>query len=88
MKIKKGFEKRKIGNRYIVITTGELSKKLNVIIEMNDTSSDIWDCLDKGMSIEQTAQALCGKYDISLEKATSDTEKLVEQMKQAGIFEE
>ena len=87
MKIKEGFAKRKIGGRYIVVATGQLSKELNIIIEMNDTSSDIWDCIDKGMSVEETAAFLAGKYDISPDIALRDTERLIEQMKQAEIFE-
>ena len=88
MKIKKGFAKRKIGSRFIVVTTGELSREMNVIIEMNETSSDIWDFIEKGMSIEETANALSEKYGIDYEKALSDTEKLVAQMKETGIFED
>ena len=88
MKIKKGFAKRKIGERYVVVTTGELSKKLNIIIEMNDTSSDIWDYIEKGMSENEIAQALCDKYNISIEKAKADTLSLIEKMKETGIFEE
>ena len=88
MKIKKGFAKRKIGARYVVVTTGELSREMNIIIEMNETSSDIWDMLDKGMSAEETAKALSEKYGVDYEKALSDTEKLISQMKETGIFED
>ena len=87
MKIKEGFAKRKIGSRYIVVTTGQLSKELNIIIEMNDTSSDIWDYIEKGMDVDSIAEALSEKYGISFEKAKSDTQKLISQMQQAGIFE-
>ena len=88
MKIKNGFAKRKIGNRFIVVTTGELSREMNVIIEMNETSSDIWDMLEEGMTVEQTASALSEKYGVEYEKALSDTEKLVAQMKETGVFED
>lgn len=87
MKIKKGFAKRKIGSRYVVVTTGELSREMNIIIEMNDTSSDIWDMLEKEMSVEETAKALAEKYEIPYEKALSDTKTLVEKMQETGIFE-
>lgn len=87
MKIKDGFAKRKIGSRYIVVTTGKLSKEMNIIVEMNETSSDIWDYIEEGMNTDQIASALSENYGISLEKAKSDTEKLIEQMKEAGIFE-
>lgn len=88
MKIKEGFAKRKIGSRYIVVTTGELSREMNVIIEMNDTSSDIWDYIQKGMDIDEIAAALAEKYDISVDKAKQDACKLIEQMRETGIFED
>ena len=88
MKIKEGFAKRKIGARFVVVTTGKLSKEMNIIIEMNETSSDIWDMIDKGMSVEDIASALSEKYSIDYEKALSDTEKLISQMKETGVFED
>ena len=87
MKIKDGFVKRKIGSRYIVVTTGELSKKMNVVIEMNDTTSDIWDFTEQGLNEEEIACKLAEKYDISQEKAKKDTEKIINQMREAGVFE-
>ena len=88
MKIKEGFAKRKIGARYVVVTTGKLSKELNIIIEMNETSSDIWDMIDKGMNVQDIAKALSEKYGVDYEKALADTEKLISKMKEAGIFED
>jgi len=88
MKIKEGFAKRKIGERYIVVTSGALSREMNIIIEMNETSSDIWDYVEQGMNIEEIAQALAEKYEISKEKAKDDAEKLIAQMAQAGIFKD
>ena len=88
MKIKEGFAKRKIGARYVVVTTGELSRELNIIIEMNETSSDIWDMLEKGMSVQETAKALSEKYGIEYERALSDTENLISKMQEVGIFED
>ncbi|MBR3738745.1 MAG: PqqD family protein [Eubacterium sp.] len=88
MKIKKGFAKRKIGTRYVVVATGELSKKMNIIIEMNETSSDIWDLIEKGCQTEEVAKALSEKYEIPYEKALEDTQKIINQMKETGVFED
>ena len=57
------------------------------MIELNETSSDIWDCIVKGMDVEQIANKLSEKYEIPFDKAKADTEKLIENMKNAGIFE-
>ncbi|MBR3149413.1 MAG: PqqD family protein [Eubacterium sp.] len=87
MKIKDGFVKCKVGEDYLVVTTGNLSKENNIMIELNETSSDIWDCIVKGMDVEQIANKLSEKYEIPFDKAKADTEKLIENMKNAGIFE-
>jgi hypothetical protein len=88
MKIKKGFVKRKIGSRFVVVTTGALSKVNNIIIEMNDTSNDIWDLIEQNKSIDEIAQELVKKYGIPFEKAKDDVTVLIEKMKEAGVLEE
>ena len=88
MRIKNGFMKRKIGDKYLVVTTGELSRKENMFIEMNETSSEIWDLISKGCNSEEIAQALCEKYKIDREKAQADVNKLITSMKEAGVFED
>lgn len=87
MKIKDGFIKRKIGSKYLVVTTGELSKENNIMIELNDTSSDIWDNIANGLSKAEVAHCLVEKYNISFDKAISDVQNIVEQMRNAGVFE-
>lgn len=87
MKIKDGFIKRKIGDKYLVVTTGELSKSLNMMIELNETSSDIWDCVADGLSVDEIASFLAKKYGISPEKANADIESIINQMKNANVFE-
>ncbi|MBQ7203039.1 MAG: PqqD family protein [Eubacterium sp.] len=87
MKIKDGFVKCKIGEKYLVVTTGELSKKNNIMIELNETSSIIWDCINDGLEIDDIAKKLSNDFSISLEKAKADTQKLIDSMANAGIFE-
>jgi hypothetical protein len=87
MKIKDGFVKCKIGEKYLVVTTGELGKTNNIMIELNETSSDIWDGVAAGLSTTEIAAKLCEKYAISAEKAQADTDKIIGNMKDAGIFE-
>jgi hypothetical protein len=87
MKIKKGFMKRKIGDKYLVVTTGELARSNSMFIELNETSNEIWDYVEKGYDEEIIASRLSKKYGISHKKALSDTKKLLSEMEQAGIFE-
>lgn len=88
MKIKKGFVKRKIGDDYLVVTVGELSKTNGIMITLNETSSDIWDMVEKGYTKEKIAEELTKLYNVSLEKAALDTEKVINLMAENGIIEE
>ena len=87
VKIKKGFIKRKIGDKYLVVTTGELSRTNNMFIELNDTASDIWDMLEKGYGRDKIVSKLCKKYDVPAEKAQTDVDGLITSMQNAGVFE-
>ena len=87
LKIKDGFVKCKVGEKYLVVTTGKLGDSNNIMIELNETSSEIWDFISKGLTAQEIAAKLSEKYQIPLEKAQSDTDKLIENMQKAGIFE-
>lgn len=87
MKIKKTFVKRKIGDKYLVVSTKKNGSQ-SMFIELNETSSDIWDLIAKGYDADKIAAALSKKYSVSLDKAKADTVKLINNMKQANIFEE
>ncbi len=80
--------KRKLGDKYLVVTTGALSRENSMFIELNETSSDIWDWIEKGCNKSEIADRLCEKYNVGREKAEQDTERLIASMQQAGIFEE
>ncbi|MBQ7741119.1 MAG: PqqD family protein [Eubacterium sp.] len=87
MKIKKTFVKRKIGDKYLVVSTDKKNSG-SFFIEMNETSGYIWDLIEKGLSKDEIAKALSEQYGIDYEKALTDTEKLIQSMSKADIFEE
>ena len=87
MKIKNGFSKCKVGDGYLVVTTGELSRTNSIMIELNETSSDIWDLIEKGYDEEKIADKLVKKYSVDKETALSDVIGLIAKMTDAGIFE-
>lgn len=87
MKIKDGFIKRKIGSKYLVVATGELSKQNNIMIELNDTSNDIWDGVASGLNENDIASNLVEKYGISFDKALADVNSIVAKMTEAGVFD-
>lgn len=88
MKIKKGFVLRPTLGYIVVVATGELAGKFNGMIKLNETSADIWRWIDEGLSREELINRYADTYKVSLEIAARDYDAMVEQMNEAGVFEQ
>lgn len=87
MKIKKGFVKCKATDHWVVVSTGELSKTFSAMIQLNDTASEIWDGIEKGLSAEEITSLFVSEYGISEEKARESVDRIIVQMTESGILE-
>ena len=54
---------------------------------LNDTGAFIFEKLQKGSTPEQTAEALTGEYDVSLDTASADVKNTVASLIEAGVAE-
>lgn len=88
MKIKKGFVKRKILQDYVVVPTGKENKDKRIIIRLNETGSDIWDCIIKGKTVNETAEFLNGKYDVTVKEAIISVENFLSALKKENLLDE
>ena len=88
MKIKEGFIKHNIGEKSVVVATGELSVHFHGMIELNQSGSDIWDEIAKGADVPQIVETLSQKYEEDPAFLEADVLKLIGQMKDAEILEE
>jgi len=88
MTIKKGFVLRPTLGYTVVVATGELAGKFNGMIKLNETSADIWRWIDEGLSREDVISRYTGTYNVTTEIAARDYDAMVEQMKEAGVFEQ
>ena len=86
MKIKQGFIRRKIQDKYVVVATGDASKTYRNFIELNQTASVIWDEVKNGKTIEQIAELFVKEYGITIEKATQDINKTIDLLIKEGII--
>lgn len=86
MRIKKGFVLRDVAGQTMVIATGEASKNFHGLIKLNDTGKFIWKGLTEGLSQQEIARKLSETYEIELQKAQEDTQKLISQMDRAGFL--
>ena len=87
MKIKNGFILRKVPGMNLVMPTGKNVKTFNGSLMLNDTGAFIFECLQKGSTPEETAQALTQEYDVSLDIATTDVQNTIASLIEAGAAE-
>ena len=87
MKIKDGFILRKVPGMNLVMPTGKNVKAFNGSLMLNDTGAFIFERLQKGSTPEETVQALTQEYDVSLDIASTDVQKTIDSLIEAGVAE-
>jgi len=87
MKIKNGFILRKVPGMNLVMPTGKNVKEFNGSLMLNDTGAFIYEKLQKGATPDETAQALTQEYDVSLDIASTDVQKTIDSLIEAGVAE-
>lgn len=87
MKIKEGFILRKVPGMNLVMPTGKNVKSFNGSLMLNDTGAFIFERLQKGSTPEETVQALTQEYDVSLDIASTDVQKTINSLIEAGVAE-
>jgi hypothetical protein len=88
MKIKNGFILREMCGEFIVAAEGLEHINFNKLISLNATAAYLWKkIVDKEFTTEEMAQLLIDEYGIDMELAMTDSAKLMEAWKDAGIAE-
>jgi hypothetical protein len=54
-------------------------------LNLNDPAALIYEQLQAGKSVEETAAALAAKYDVTLETAIADVQETIESLREAGV---
>lgn len=88
MKIKKGFVVRDVAGNTVAVPTGDLVNEIKAIINLNETGKFTWELLqNEDLSIDEIAEKLVERYKIDKERAKLDTQKFIEQLQNANVFE-
>lgn len=86
MKIAEGFILRKLGNNYVAVAIGQTRKNFNGLIQMNETGSFLWNCLQKECTKEQLITQLLENYETDYAQAESDVEEFLQKLQNAQIL--
>lgn len=82
----KDFVLRKVCGMNVVLPTGLQIKDFGGALNLNDTAALIYEQLEAGKSIEETAAALETAYDVTHERALADVQKTIDSLREAGVM--
>ena len=88
MRIKNGFELRKICGENIIVAHGLDNIDFTKVISMNESAADIWNSVvDRDFTVEDMVKALLHNYQVDEKQAVEDSEALLKQWIEAGLVE-
>ena len=85
LQLNKDFVLRKVCGVNVVLPTGLKVKDFGGALNLNDTGALIFEQLQAGKTIEETATALVAAYDVTLETALADVQDTIESLREAGV---
>lgn len=88
MKFKNGFVLRRILGDAVIVATGEAAKVFSGMVKLNETAAQILEDANAGLSKEDIAAKMSKEYEIDIETAKSDVDKIIAEMVAAGVIEE
>lgn len=88
MKIKKGFTVRNIAGSNIVVPVGNAEKIFNGMITLNESGAFFWNALLKDTTVDEVVKKVTSEYDVDEERAKTDVEKFIEQLRENNLIEE
>ena len=90
MKIKEGFERKKIGQHEMVYRTKE-DGKMDLWFALNETGVFLWDHLLEGCSLSDLVEKMTQEYDAEAGEAEmirEDIQEYLEQLRSMGDLED
>jgi hypothetical protein len=86
MKIKDGFIVKKIADKYMVISTSQVS--FDKMQTMNETGALLWDVLSEGGDVDSLTAKLLSEYDVDEKTARLDAEEFISKLRDADLLDE
>ena len=72
----------------IAIPVGKTALRRTDMILLNDVSKTIWDCLARGMDVEDIVSAVTDAFDVSAHEARTDIIEFCNQLRSLQLLED
>ncbi|MBQ9673101.1 MAG: PqqD family peptide modification chaperone [Ruminococcus sp.] len=86
-KVKDNFLMNKIADEYVVIPRGTEALDFNATVVFNESGAFLWDLLQDFKDIDNLADALAQKYDISIKVAQDDCVEFIKKMQNNKLLD-
>ena len=89
MKRKEGFVLREVCGEKVIVGEGLGAIDFGKLLSINDTAAWIWNEAGRqgDFTADSIAEALCEVYEVDLETARVDVDRILTQWKELGILE-
>ena len=89
MKRKEGFVLREVCGEKVIVGEGLGAIDFGKLLSINDTAAWIWNEAGRqgDFTVDSIAEALCEVYEVDLETARVDVDRILTQWKELGILE-
>ena len=87
MRINGEFVLREIAGEYILVPIGNSAMEINGMITLNEVGVFIWNKLQDECTREELLKAVLDVFEIDEEKAKSDLDEFLQQLKTANLIQ-
>ncbi|MDO4467551.1 MAG: PqqD family protein [Bacillota bacterium] len=87
MKLKYKFEIMEMEDGYVAVPIGEDADKLHSIINLNESSYQIFEILKEETTMEKVVDALLEKYEVPVEEMDRIVRTYIQQLQKDGLLE-
>lgn len=87
MRIKEGFVLRTMLGEHVVVGEGLAQVNFNRLLSLNSTAAYLWESVvGKDFTVEDLAQLILDKYDVSQEQALADSDSITKTWIEQGVL--
>lgn len=87
MKVKSGFECKKVLDDHMVIPTGGRMTEFMGTVILSESAASAWSYLEQGCSRQELVEAILKEYDADRKQVEADVDALIERLQSFDLLE-
>ena len=88
MKLKYNFVTRNVDGNLVAVAVGSDSASFRGMIKLNETGGVIFEMLSRDTTVEEIADCICRKFDVSEDTALGEVREFTDGLRGRGLIED